>query len=173
MSSRGGCTTSSAWRASTRRTKPRAPRCWRCGPGRGEKRTANPSKARGTAFETLWTNYVREHHNPYARRNAQTGTKDIGDVDGYYLHAAELKAEQRITLSDYIAQANREAAHAGQPFGCAVVKRRNAGVAAGYVVRDVETDARLLNRLRDAEDLLQEHVYDVWREHYDRHGGGH
>jgi hypothetical protein len=134
--------------------------------------TANPSKAKGTAFETLWTNYIREHHNPAAHRNVQMGRLDIGDVDGYYLHASELKAEKAITLPAYIAQANREAMHAGQPFGCAVVKRRNAGIAAAYVVRDVETDARLINRLRDAEDLLQEHAFDVWREHHERHGGG-
>ncbi|WP_406161056.1 hypothetical protein [Streptomyces canus] len=96
------------------------------------------------------------------------GSKDIGDVAGYYLHAAELKAEKTITLSDYIAQANREAIHAGEPFGCAVVKRRMKGVADGYVVRDVRTDVRLLNRMRDAEDLLKEYQFDVWFEH-DRH----
>lgn len=137
------------------------------------KGTANPSKAKGTAFETLWTNFIREHHNPAAHRNVQMGRLDIGDVAGYFLHAAELKAEKTITLSDYIAQANREAVNAGQPFGCAVVKRRMKGVADGYVVRDVATDVRLINRLRDAEDLLQEHVYDVWKDHHERHGGGH
>ncbi|MGI5404173.1 hypothetical protein ACQEVG_32925 [Streptomyces sp. CA-135486] len=116
---------------------------------------ANPSKAKGTAWESLWTAYIREHHNPAAHRNVQMGAKDIGDVSGYYLHAAELKAEKTITLSDYIAQANREAIHASQPFGCAVVKRRMKGVADGYVVRDVATDVRLLNRLRDMEVALQ------------------
>ncbi|MFD5161003.1 hypothetical protein ACFWMJ_23490 [Streptomyces hawaiiensis] len=97
------------------------------------------------------------------------GRLDIGDVSGYYLHAAELKAEKTITLSDYIAQANREAIHAGQPFGCAVVKRRMKGVADGYVVRDVATDCRLMNRFRDAEALLKEHQFDVWYEHDQTH----
>lgn len=124
--------------------------------------SANASKAKGTAWETLWTNYIREHHNPAAHRNVQMGRLDIGDVSGYYLHAAELKAEKTITLSDYIAQANREAIHAGMPFGCAVVKRRMKGVADGYVVRDVRTDVRLLNRLRDMEEALQDVDYDRW-----------
>ncbi|MFD0276200.1 hypothetical protein ACFVHB_20165 [Kitasatospora sp. NPDC127111] len=101
------------------------------------------------------------------------GAKDIGDVDGYYLHAAELKAERSITLADYIAQANREAIHAGQPYGCAVVKRPRAGVAAGYVVRDVATDARLINRLRDAEQTLQAIAPTVYADHVQRHGEGH
>ena len=116
---------------------------------------ANPSKAKGTAFESLVVGYLRDHHNPDARRNVQMGAKDIGDIDGYYLHALEAKAEKTITLSDYIAQANREAIHAGQPFGCAVVKRRMKGVADGYVVRDLATDVRLLNRMRDMEEALR------------------
>ncbi|MEV7855151.1 hypothetical protein [Streptomyces sp. NPDC088183] len=124
---------------------------------------ASPSKAKGTAWESAWTAYVREHHNPDAHRNVQMGSKDIGDVAGYYLHAAELKAEKTITLSDYIAQANREAANAGQPYGCAVVKRRMKGVADGYVVRDVATDVRLLNRVRDMEAALQKAAPDVYR----------
>ncbi|MFE3144776.1 hypothetical protein [Streptomyces scopuliridis] len=132
---------------------------------------ANPSKAKGTAWESLWTAYIRERHNPSAHRNVQMGSKDIGDVAGYYLHAAELKAEKTITLSDYIAQANREAVHAGQPFGCAVVKRRMKGVADGYVVRDVATDVRLMNRLRDAETLLEMHAPKAWAYHLNRHEG--
>ncbi|MFF1684467.1 MULTISPECIES: hypothetical protein [unclassified Streptomyces] len=123
---------------------------------------ANPAKAKGTAWESLLVGYLREHHNPNARRNVQMGAKDIGDLDGYYLHALEAKAEKSITLSDYIRQANREAGNAGQPFGCAVVKRRNANVKDGYVVRDLATDVRLVNRLRDMEGALQDVDYDRW-----------
>jgi hypothetical protein len=123
---------------------------------------ANPAKAKGTAWESLWTAYIRERHNPAAHRNVQMGSKDIGDVSGYYLHASELKAEKTITLSDYIAQANREAVNAGEPFGCAVVKRRMKGVADGYVVRDVATDVRLMNRLRDMEEALQDASFSRW-----------
>lgn len=120
------------------------------------------NKAKGTAWESLIVNYLRLMHNPDARRNVQMGAKDIGDIDGYYLHALEAKAEKSITLADYIAQANREAVHAGQPFGCAVVKRRMKGVADGYVVRDVRTDVRLINRLRDMEEALKDAAFDRW-----------
>jgi hypothetical protein len=117
--------------------------------------SSNPAKAKGTAWESAIVGYLREQHNPGARRNVQMGARDIGDIDGYYLHALEAKAEKSITLADYIAQANREAVHAGQPFGCAVVKRRMKGVGDGYVVRDVRTDVRLLNRMRDMEEALK------------------
>nr|WSW58459.1 hypothetical protein OG513_07625 [Streptomyces sp. NBC_00998] len=130
---------------------------------------ANPSKAKGTAFESLVVAYLQTHHNSGARRNVQMGNRDIGDIDGYYLHALEAKAEKTITLSSYIAQANREAIHAGQPFGCAVVKRRMKGAADAYVVRDLATDVRLMNRFRDAEELLKEYKFDVWFEHDEHH----
>ncbi|WP_432157808.1 hypothetical protein [Streptomyces sp. bgisy153] len=117
--------------------------------------SSNPSKQKGTAWESALVAYLREHHDPGVHRNVQMGARDIGDLAGYYLHAVEAKAEKTITLADYIAQANREAIHAGQPFGCAVVKRRMKGVADGYVVRDVRTDVRLINRLRDMEEALQ------------------
>ncbi|WP_326742618.1 hypothetical protein [Streptomyces sp. NBC_01768] len=125
---------------------------------------ANPSKAKGTAWESQIVGYLRDHHNDAAHRNVQMGRLDIGDIDGYYLHALEAKAEKEIKLSSYIAQANREAAHAGQPFGCAVVKRRMKGVADGYVVRDVATDVRLLNRLRVMESALQSFAPEAYAE---------
>lgn len=133
----------------------------------------NPSKKRGTDWESAVRAYLQEHHNPEARRNVQMGRADIGDLDGYFLHATECKDEQRITLADYIAQANREAVNAGQPYGCAVVKRRRAGVAAGYVVRDLATDVRLVNRLKDAEETLQAVAPTVYADHVQRHGEGH
>jgi hypothetical protein len=133
----------------------------------------NPSKAKGTAWESTWTTWLRETHNPAAHRNVQMGAKDIGDVDGFYLHASELKAEKTIRLPAYTEQANREAVNAGQPFGVAVVKRVRANVSAAYHVRDAATDVRLVNRLRDAEALLQEHAPpEIWKEHYERHGEG-
>ncbi len=92
------------------------------------------------------------------------GSKDIGDVSGYYLHASELKAEKTITLSDYIKQANREAINAGEPFGCAVVKRRMKGVADGYVVRDVATDVRLMNRMQAMEGALRSFAPEAYAE---------
>ncbi|MFJ6636617.1 hypothetical protein ACIQMR_35415 [Streptomyces sp. NPDC091376] len=123
---------------------------------------ANPSKAKGTAWESDVVAYLREKHNPAARRNVQMGSKDIGDIDGYYLHALEAKAEKEITLSSYIAQANREAIHAGAPFGCAVVKRRMKGTRDAYVVRDLATDVRLINRLKIMEEALQDADFGRW-----------
>ncbi|MFD8595415.1 hypothetical protein ACFV1L_10475 [Kitasatospora sp. NPDC059646] len=132
----------------------------------------NDAKKRGTEWESAVRAYLQEHHSPDVRRNVQMGRLDIGDLDGYYLHATECKDEQTITLSSYLAQANREAINAMQPYGCAIVKRRRAGVQAGYVVRDLETDVRLINRLRDAEETLLAIAPTVHADHVQRHGKG-
>lgn len=133
--------------------------------------TANPAKAAGTKWERDISVYLRAHHSPEVLRTGHLGPVD---VSGYYLHAVEAKTEKMITLSAYLTQANRAAAIQRQPFGVAVVKRRGANVSTAYVVRDLATDVRLVNRLRDAEQLLQGHApADVWKSHYERHGAGH
>lgn len=114
--------------------------------------------------------YLQENHDPDVKRTGHLGPVD---VSGYYLHVVEAKTEKTITLPEYIAQATRAAARAQQPYGVAVVKRRNANVKDAYAVRDLAMDVRLVNRLRDAELLLEEHAYGVFKVHYEKHGGGH
>jgi predicted phosphatase len=130
---------------------------------------ANPAKAKGTAWETATVNFVKEHHNPEAHRNVQMGAKDIGDFDGYYLHASECKNVKTVTLPEFIRQANREAANAGKPYGCVWLKRRQVGVKDSFVIRDAATDVRVINRLRDAECLLAVLAPDAYQAHLARH----
>ncbi|MGW7270793.1 hypothetical protein ACWGH5_09760 [Streptomyces sp. NPDC054864] len=129
---------------------------------------ANPNKAKGTAWERDVRHFLNEHLGKYVpgwrdlpypwvdprdpdnvTRPAQQGVKDVGD-----LHAApfvlECKAERSITLADYVRQANREAMHAGYPYGVAVVKAPRRSTADGYVVMDLATFARVLDTLRSA-----------------------
>ena len=130
------------------------------------------AKRKGTAYESAIVGFLRDNHNPGAHRNVQTGARDIGDIDGYYLHALEAKAERTITLAEYVRQANRERIHAQKPFACVWVKARGKGVAASYVVRDAGTDVRLMNRLRAAESALERADSAAYRVHVEGHGGG-
>lgn len=133
--------------------------------------TANANKAKGTRYE----GEIRDYLNSIGfevRRVVQMGSADQGDLRGYPLHIIEAKSEQKMRLPEYVKQAEREADNAHQPFGVSFVKRTRASIADGYAVRSIATDARLIARLRDAEALLEEHAFDVFREHYMRHGGG-
>ncbi|KWT60587.1 hypothetical protein ADL21_18190 [Streptomyces albus subsp. albus] len=133
----------------------------------------NRAKAKGTAWEREVRHYLnqalgqyvdhwkdaaypwKDPHDPdNITRPAQTGVKDVGD-----LHArpfvVECKAEKTIRLADYVRQANREATHAGFPYGVAVVKAPRRSVADGYAVMNLGTFAQVLATLREAGGRTQ------------------
>jgi hypothetical protein len=101
---------------------------------------ANPSKAKGTAFETAVVEYLRAHGFPYAERRAQHGTHDLGDIGGIVGYLLECKATKTIDLADgmnELADEQRNVAHlyGTTPAGVLVVKRRNHPVAAAYTIQ--------------------------------------
>lgn len=104
---------------------------------------ANPSKARGTRWETELKNYLSENGFPDARRNVQTGAKDIGDIGGVPMFAIEAKDTQRHDLAKFVKQANTEAENAGEPWGVVAIKKRHASTEDGYVVMDLATFAEV------------------------------
>lgn len=116
---------------------------------------ANPSKRKGTAWETSVVRYCHDRGLSSARRNVQHGAKDIGDIGGLSPFAIEAKAEKNYRLAAYVEQAKVEAANAGEPYGVAVVKRHRAPVEDGYVVMDLETFTRLLLDIT-SEDVLDQ-----------------
>ncbi|WP_338932654.1 hypothetical protein WEB32_29765 [Streptomyces netropsis] len=127
---------------------------------------SNTNKTKGTTWERGVRHYLnealgqyvdhwkdaaypwRDPHDPdNVTRPAQTGVKDVGD-----LHARpfvlECKAEKSIRLADYVRQANREAEHAGFPYGVAIVKAPRRRVEDAYAVMDLVTFGRVLQALR-------------------------
>lgn len=106
---------------------------------------ANPAKSKGTRWETDLVRYLRDHGTA-ARRVAQSGQLDTGDIHGIEPFVGQAKAYRSVTdaLRDGVAGANAQAPRAGQPFGVAFVKRPGKGVAEGYAVMDVATFARVL-----------------------------
>ncbi len=116
---------------------------------------ANPSKAKGTAWETAVVRYLQAEGFPAARRNAQAGAADIGDIGGLPHFAIEAKDHGTLALAEWVRQANVEAANAGADFGAVVAKRRRAPVEDAYVVMDLATFARVLQALVGAEQDVE------------------
>lgn len=123
---------------------------------------SNPSKAKGTAWESALRDFLTQAGFD-VRRVVQMGNKDQGDLHGYPLHVIEAKAEKSYDLPAYVRQAEREAANANQPYGVAMVKRPRGSTGDGYAVRSIASDARLLARLRDMEAALQSAAPAAWR----------
>lgn len=103
------------------------------------------SKARGTAWESAIVTYLRGRGASYAERRALNGGSDRGDIAGVPGVVVEAKAEARVDLAGWLAEAERERANDGAAIGAAWAKRRGkASPADGYVVMTGATFVALL-----------------------------
>lgn len=109
----------------------------------------NPSKRKGTAFETAVVRYLQANGHPNAERRALTGNQDRGDIANIPDFALECKAVQSIALAQFIDEATREAINAGARYGAAIIKRRQKPVDQAYVVMTLEQFTDLINNRRN------------------------
>lgn len=117
---------------------------------------ANPQKAKGTRWESEVVALLKESGlKVYKPR--QEGFRDVGDVHAppFALQAkayADVVSGLREGLNGAVVQVE----HAGDGFeyGAAVVKRPRKPVGEGYFVLRLSDAARLMRRLREAEDDL-------------------
>lgn len=122
---------------------------------------SNPNAAKGRRWELAVTKFLQDVFGRRAFRPHQEGFKDVGDLH-LSPFALQLKDEARHTFSSYVDDAEEQARNAGEPYGAAVVKRRNTGVGFAYVVMSLRTFRRVTARLKRAEDLLQRHAPEVF-----------
>jgi hypothetical protein len=106
----------------------------------------NPSKIKGTAWETAITRYLRACGWTYAERRSLNGSKDRGDIAGIPGVVIEAKATKTVALGAYLDEANTEALNDGANVGAVWLKRRGVvHPADGYVVMDGSTFVGLLH----------------------------
>ena len=93
----------------------------------------NRSKQKGTAMETLVTNYLRQEWDAHIHRRALTGSADQGDIGGFELGpngkelAIEVKNCAKLALAEWVGEAQAEAINAGAVAGIVVHKRKGKG----------------------------------------------
>ncbi|WDS51680.1 holliday junction resolvase [Microbacterium phage Barnstormer] len=110
---------------------------------------ANAAKRKGTAYESAIVKELNAGGIP-ARRVAQTGALDLGDIHGIDPFVGQCKAYRDLAsaLRDGVAGANVQAMRAGRPYGVAFIKRPGKPIADGYAVMDVATFTRLLSSIQ-------------------------
>lgn len=112
---------------------------------------SNPSKDKGTRWETEVVNYLADNLPYQVERRALAGGLDKGDIAIWGGPGSDWALECKNTadwsknLSKYVREAEAEAANAGVPFGAVIIKRRQHTVADAYVVVS----------LRQLTDMLQ------------------
>lgn len=103
------------------------------------------AKQAGTRWESAIVNYLASRGWRHAERRAKTGAHDKGDITGVPGVVIEAKDVARISLAEFLHEAQVEAEHAGAMVGAAWIKRRGkASPGEAYVVMDGETFTHLL-----------------------------
>lgn len=111
---------------------------------------SNPSKSKGTAWESAIVSFLQSAGWPYVERRTLAGSKDRGDIAGIPGVVIEAKSTKTAALGAYVDEANLEAENdsglRGSSLGVAWLKRRGKSSAGnGYVVMDGWTFVALLN----------------------------
>ena len=99
---------------------------------------SNPSKQRGTAFESMIVAHLKDNGFPYAERRALAGALDKGDITGLPGVMLEIKACKTLKLSEWMDEVRVEKKNAAAQVGVCVVKRRNHGAGRAYVVMEFD-----------------------------------
>ncbi len=131
----------------------------------------SPNAAKGKAFEREVRRYLEDVFGRLVRQPHQEGFKDVGDLHlAPFVLQAKNYADVATALNIGVAGAELQASHAGEPYGVAVIKKRNANVAAARVAMTLSTFRDLVTRLHRAEALLQRHAPEVFHtEHASEH----
>lgn len=125
------------------------------------------NKSKGTQWETDLVNtlaaFWNGRHLLSPRRVAQEGFKDSGDLHGMspFIGQAKNWRSWQAAIREGLDGAEKQKGHAHELYGVAFVKRAQRGTGDGYAVMTVATFAKLLLRLRRAEDWLGEVAPDA------------
>ncbi len=105
---------------------------------------ANPSKVRGTRFESAIVDFLLPFF-PHAERRTLNGAKDKGDIAGIPGVVIESKSANRLQLAEWLKEAQAEATNANARIGVVWAHRKGkASAGDGYVLMDGHTFAYLL-----------------------------
>lgn len=88
----------------------------------------NPQKIKGSSFERLIVNYLRDHGFGVDRTRAGW-SDDKGDIHGIAGFTWECKNHKSMNLSGWISELLVECANAGTDLGAVVHKKRGVGNA--------------------------------------------
>jgi len=109
---------------------------------------SNPSKQKGTNFETLIKNYLIEQGFD-CDRQVLSGNKDLGDLKVWKVDSVfELKNCVKLNLAGWINETETERQNANKKFGFTIFKRKGKGKAEEqYALMTVSQLVEILKEL--------------------------
>jgi hypothetical protein len=126
---------------------------------------SNANSAKGSAFERDARTFLAVAFGRAVQRPHHEGFKDVGDLHlSPFVLQCKNYANVAEALNVGVAGAQIQAVHAGEPYGVALIKKRNSGIAEARVAMTLATFRRVVARLRRAEELLARHAPEVFHE---------
>ena len=108
----------------------------------------NPSKRKGTGWESVIVDHLRAEGWPHVERRSLNGSKDRGDIAGIPGVVIEAKNCRTVELAEWVDEVEQERFSDNADIGVVWMKRRGRATAAyGYVVM---TGAQFTRLLREA-----------------------
>jgi hypothetical protein len=109
----------------------------------------NRSKAKGTSFETLIADYLRDNWDDRVGRRPLSGAADKGDIANFRVAGnrlvVECKNEAKVNLAGWLTEAQQEAVNDEALVGMVVAKRRGKGTPEDqYVILSLGDLLKLL-----------------------------
>jgi len=109
---------------------------------------SNPSKQKGTAFETAVVEFLKPHF-PTVERRALHGNTDKGDIAGIPEWTFELKNRKTLDVGGAVDEATLEAMNANTAYGVAIIKRpRRGDVAHSFAVMPLAQLVTIIHALQ-------------------------
>jgi len=84
----------------------------------------NPSKRKGTSWESAIVTFLKSVGWPYAERRTLAGANDRGDIAGIPGIVIEAKNVKAVALGTFLDEATTEAVNDGAAYGVVWMKRR-------------------------------------------------
>lgn len=113
------------------------------------------NKAKGSAWERAIVEHLRAAGWPYAERRLAGAAKDRGDIAGVVGVVIEAKNTSRLTLAEWIDEADLERENDGAWLGVVWHKKRGkASAADGYVTMTGTQFTQLLARALDIQTVI-------------------
>lgn len=108
---------------------------------------SNPSKIRGTRWESDVVSYLRSNGFDQAERRALAGQADLGDIVNAGPYVWECKSTQRIELAKGMDETKEETKNANVRFGFLINKRRNKSVGEAYATMTLAQLCEMLTEI--------------------------
>jgi hypothetical protein len=120
---------------------------------------SNPSKQKGTLFETEVAQFLQSTGHPLVERRTLSGKNDRGDLSGIPNWTLELKSTKELDLAGAVDEARVEAINAGTLWYASIHKRRRKSIGEAYVVMPLMLFTRLLGAVsQNLPPAIPEHT---------------